>query len=230
MSEIHNEDEQNERSKGIQITDEYLQIFGLLEKKAPIIFAGGKAGTGKTTFISCLKVKYGDKMVVVAFTGVAALSCGGMTIHGLFQLPPRIANEEDIKVIDRNKELFESMSLLVIDEISMVRADVMDAIDHSLRKNRGSDEPFGGVQLLLLGDLFQLQPILGKADAEALELMGYEGYRFYDALIFKQVPIRYKELTKVFRQADPKFIDLLDKVREGKDLDKVIPILNQRCI
>lgn len=214
-------------SDDIVITEEYKQVLEWLKAGAPIVFISGKAGTGKTTFIRYLRKHFDTNLVVVAPTGVAALNIEGATIHSFFRFPPRIIVSEDIQHV-RDRKLYTKMSLLVIDEASMVRADVVDGIDKFLRKNRGINEPFGGVQVLLVGDLFQLPPVLNQRELEAFRRMGYDSPYFFSSQAFTQCQMVSKELTKIFRQSDEKFIQMLNKVREAEALDEVIPSLNER--
>jgi len=213
----------------IEITDEYQEILEWLKSGAPIVFVTGKAGTGKTTFIRYLRQAFDSNIVVVAPTGVAALNIEGTTINSFFRLPPRIIMEDDIKFI-RDRRLITKIKVLVIDEVSMVRSDIIDAIDRFLRLNRESDEPFGGVQLLLVGDLFQLPPVLNQKEAHAIQLRGYESPYFFSAKALKDCSLATKDLTKNYRQYNKEFIDLLDKIRIGENLDQVLPVINQRII
>jgi len=213
----------------IEVTEEYQQVLEWLKSGAPIVFVSGKAGTGKTTFIRYLREEFDKHLVVVAPTGVAALNIQGVTIHSFFRFPPRVVIDNDIKIV-RDRKLYLKISLLIIDEASMVRSDIIDAIDKFLRKNRENPAPFGGVQLLLVGDLFQLPPVLNRREAEALQVMKYESPYFFSAKAFKQCHMAFQDLTKVYRQSDPHFIDLLDKVRHAADLDTALPSLNHRCV
>jgi ATP-dependent exoDNAse (exonuclease V) alpha subunit len=212
----------------IEVTPEYRQILGLLKDKTPVVFVTGKAGTGKTTFIQFLKETYQGDAVVVAPTGVAALNVGGATIHSFFRLPPRVVTEADIRRV-RGGQVYRKLRLLVIDEVSMVRAEVIDAIDRFLQVNRDHSDPFGGVQVLMVGDLFQLPPVVPPPEREALRQMGYESPYFFSAKVFKDCPMVSKELTKIFRQTDGRFIDLLNRVRVAEDIEDVLPQLNARC-
>ncbi len=201
------------------------------------IFLTGKAGTGKTTFLKKIKATSPKRVVVVAPTGVAAINAGGVTIHSFFQLSfrPNIPtqngedkpsekrfNAEKIKAI-------KAIDLLVIDEISMVRADVLDAIDEVLRRFRNRNLPFGGVQLLMIGDLHQLSPVI-KDDEWAMLKLYYPSVYFFESKALAQSQFLTIELTHIFRQADEVFIGLLNKVRD-KNLDaESINLLNTRYI
>jgi len=223
-----NQQEQNHPiSSEIEITEEYKKILEWLKAEAPIVFVSGKAGTGKTTFIRHLREAYDKNLVVVAPTGVAALNIEGVTIHSFFMFPPRVVMDDDIKIV-RDRKFYTKISLLIIDEVSMVRGDIIDAIDKFLRKNRGIQEPFGGVQVLLIGDLFQLPPVVNKRDYNALQILGYESPYFFSAKAFEHSQMVYQELTKIFRQSDASFIDLLNRVRNAEDLSATIKKLNER--
>lgn len=147
------------QSTDIEITPDYEAVIEAVERHDPYIFVSGKAGTGKTTLIGYLRETIPENVVVVAPTGIAVLQVKGVTIHSFFRLPPRlIFPEEDIKPL-RDKRLYKDIRLLIIDEISMVRADVIDAIDLFLRENGPQKgKPFGGIQVMFVGDLFQLPP------------------------------------------------------------------------
>lgn len=203
------------------------------------IFLTGKAGTGKTTFLHQLKKTSHKRMAVVAPTGVAAINAGGVTIHSLFQLPfgPYIPNQESAdrntqfkKQFNREKiNLIRSLDLLVIDEISMVRADVLDAIDDVLRRYRNRSKPFGGVQLLMIGDLHQLSPI-AKPEEWALLKPYYDTLYFFASKALQQTPLVNIELKHIYRQADTVFIDLLNAIRENRITQQVLDDLNKRYI
>lgn len=212
------------------------------------IFLTGKAGTGKTTFLRKIRSMTHKRMIVVAPTGVAAINAGGVTIHSFFQLPfgPQIPESattvndfrtEDAKSvaarmqkINRTKiNIIRSLDLLVIDEISMVRADLLDAIDSVLRRYRNKQLPFGGVQLLMIGDLQQLAPIAKDEEWQLLRNY-YETVYFFSSRALQQCNYVSIELKHVYRQADKYFIDLLNNVRDNKLDNETIDLLNKRYI
>jgi len=160
---------------------------------------------------------------------VAALNVYGQTIHSFFQFPPRIINPEEIKIL-RNRHLFESLKILILDEVSMVRADLMDAIDISLKKNTGREDlPFGGVQMVLVGDLLQLPPVIAT-EAEMQYLCSqYKTPYFLSAKCLQPTPPKVFELTRVFRQLDNNFIELLSQIRMGESLQRAISVINSCC-
>jgi hypothetical protein len=203
------------------------------------IFLTGKAGTGKTTFLHSLKTRTPKRMVVVAPTGVAAINSGGVTIHSFFQLPfgpfiPELqSNGSDnsrINFFKFRKEkirIIQGVDLLVIDEISMVRADMLDGIDFVLRKYRDRSKPFGGVQLLMIGDLHQLSPVV-KEDEWKLLCDYYDTVYFFSSKALKQTQPVNIELQKIYRQSDKFFIDILNEVRTNKISPETITKLNER--
>lgn len=216
--------------------------YDFLEYTGVNVFLTGKAGTGKTTFLRNLKERSPKRMIVVAPTGVAAINAGGVTIHSFFQLPfgPYIPGVTDVVTQDgkarftnkfsREKiNIIKTIDLLVIDEVSMVRSDLLDAIDDVLRRYRNRSEAFGGVQLLLIGDLQQLAPVV-KEDEWMLLKQHYESAYFFHSKALaatRYVPI---ELKRVYRQQDGVFLDLLNRVRENRVDDSVLNMLNQRYI
>ena len=196
------------------------------------VFLTGKAGTGKTTFLKRLKEHTPKRITIVAPTGVAAINAGGVTIHSLFQLPfsPFLPGSSDIYMKRFSKEkinLIKSIDLLVIDEISMVRCDVLDAIDSVLRRHRNRLKPFGGVQLLLIGDINQLAPV-AKEDEWELIREHYESVFFFSSKALKENFPVIIELRQIFRQTDRAFIQLLNKVRNHTMDDETFSILNRR--
>lgn len=206
------------------------------------LFLTGKAGTGKTTFLKNLKTRTFKRMVVVAPTGVAAINAGGVTIHSFFQLPfgpqlpgndrqnPADASSKAARYQRFNREkinIIKSLDLLVIDEISMVRADLLDAIDQVLRRYRNRLKPFGGVQLLMIGDLQQLAPIVRDEDWELLR-QHYDSVFFFSSRALQQTDYVGIELQHIYRQRDAVFIKLLNKVRENNLDTEAVELLNQR--
>ncbi len=213
----------------IEVTEDYSTIRKLIETGYPVIFVTGKAGTGKSTLISYLRQILNKRIAVVAPTGVAAIQAKGVTIHSFFQFPPKIIDAEDIKKV-YDRKLYAKLELLIIDEISMVRGDLLDGIDQFLRKNRGIDSPFGGVQLLLVGDLFQLPPVVMEKERDVLNTKGYASEYFFSALTLQEAEMVPVELTKVFRQESEEFIGLLNNLRIAQNLDISIKKLNLRYV
>ncbi len=196
------------------------------------IFLTGKAGTGKTTFLHTLRSKSAKSIVVVAPTGVAAINAGGVTIHSFFQLPlsPYLPGSEYRDKFSFSKDklrIIRALDLLVIDEISMVRSDLLDAIDNALRKYRRSSLPFGGVQLLMIGDLQQLAPVLTPQD-EILLRPHYDTPYFFGSRALAQIPYVTIELTKVYRQQNATFVNLLNNIRDNALTQADISLLRTR--
>ncbi len=215
--------------KDIQLTDDFKAALELMKNGEECQFITGRAGTGKSTLLRYFRTTTSKKVVVLAPTGIAAINVGGQTIHSFFQLPPRFIQESEVKLLGKTRALIQEMDTLVIDEASMIRADVMDGIDLSLRINRSNNKPFGGVKIILIGDLFQLPPVVGRDMNEFFEKK-YQSPFFFSARVFGKRNIRCYELTHIFRQSDPKFISLLNNVRENKHTEKDMALLNSRLI
>ena len=198
---------------------ELRNAWEFVEHTGKSIFLTGKAGTGKTTFLRTVKERSKKQMVVVAPTGVAAINAGGMTIHSFFQLPlsPYVPGANVKNVFEFGKEkrkIMASMDLLVIDEISMVRSDLLDAIDSVLRRYRNRYKPLGGVQLLMIGDLAQLTPVVTPED-ELLLRPYYDTPYFFGSKALQQTDYVTIQLEKIYRQTDQQFVDILNHVRDG---------------
>lgn len=212
----------------------------LIEQTGINVLLLGKAGTGKTTFLRNLYERHMKRMIILAPTGVAAMNAGGTTIHSFFQLPlsPFVPDtqfksndkqaQHRFRFSKEKRAIIRSLDLLVIDEISMVRADLLDAVDQVLRRFRSDHhKPFGGVQLLLIGDLAQLAPVITERDKEVLRNY-YDTPFFYGSRALQQTQYISIELTKVFRQTDKRFIDILNEVRSGKVQQSSLDALNER--
>lgn len=199
------------------------------------LFLTGKAGTGKTTFLHNLRRENKKRMVVLAPTGIAAINAGGSTLHSFFQLPfsPYIPganySKESFKLNKQKIRIIRGLDLIVIDEISMVRADLLDNVDNVLRRVRRSALPFGGVQLLMIGDLSQLSPV-AKEDEWQLLSRHYTTPYFFSSHALASLPYTTIELTHVYRQNDPTFVNLLNNIREGRADDATLAALNSRYV
>ncbi len=210
----------------------------IIETTGANLFLTGKAGTGKTTFLKNLRKHTSKRMVVLAPTGIAAINAEGVTIHSFFQLPlsPYIPgttfNHGENKYQKFNKvkrDILRTLDLLVIDEISMVRADLLDAVDSVMRSYRDYGKPFGGVQLLLIGDLQQLSPVIKDNEWELLKSV-YDTPYFFSSKALAQASYHTVELKTVYRQQDVSFISLLNKIREKKADETTLAELNKRYI
>lgn len=217
-------------------------FFDLIEHTNRSVFLTGKAGTGKTTFLNEFVKKTRKKYIVVAPTGIAAINAGGVTIHSMFGLPLRtflpttdridgsLANNiadlmPHFKYRKDKLKLLREVEVLIIDEVSMLRADVLDMMDFSLRFIRRNNQRFGGVQMLFIGDLYQLPPVV--RDEHILKIC-YESPFFFDSHAIKDIPLLTIELTKVYRQSDEKFLDILNAIRDGDVANINFDELNKR--
>ncbi len=207
------------------ITDEFSHAFDLLENTQQNIFLTGKAGTGKSTFLQYFRANTMKNMVVVAPTGVAALNVSGQTIHSFFRLKPSFVNVSELKPIRRR--IFKEIELLIIDEISMVRADVLDGIDYCLRFARKSDEPFGGVQLCVIGDVFQLPPVVSNEERTFFSQY-YESPFFFASQVYARADFQKIEFEMIHRQQDQAFIHVLNAIRAGVCTDDEMALINSR--
>jgi ATP-dependent DNA helicase PIF1 len=224
------------------------KVLSFIDYTNQSIFLTGKAGTGKTTLLKRIKETSSKKMAVIAPTGVAAMNAKGTTINSFFQLPPGSFFPGDISLenlqsgfisiqsmvsdlsYSREKlSLFNELELLIIDEVSMVRCDLLDVIDAILRSVRKNNAPFGGVQLLLIGDLYQLPPVTKREDWSFLS-RAYPSPYFFDALVIRRNPVLQIELTTVFRQTEPAFINILNDIRNNQINESGLELLNKRYI
>lgn len=224
----------------MQTNRQFDLAFNLLQNTGTNLFLTGKAGTGKTTFLKRLKEVSPKRMIVVAPTGVAAINAGGVTLHSFFQLPfgpyiPSMSERREGRPDFKNQfrkekiNIIRSMDLLVIDEVSMVRADLLDAISDILRRYKDPDKPFGGVQLLLIGDLQQLAPVAKDEEWNLLK-EHYSSTFFFDSKALAESRYFCIELTHVYRQSDADFIGLLNNIRENRFDEHTLQQLNQRYI
>lgn len=208
----------------------------IIRNTSQSVFLTGKAGTGKTTFLHYIRNHVDKNVIVAAPTGVAAINAGGVTLHSLMQLPfePYIPDYEGKKKLDfhfklrKSKiEMLRELELLIIDEVSMLRADTLDAIDYLLRRYRNSHEAFGGVQMLFIGDMFQLPPVVQQPEWEQLKHY-YRSPFFFDAQALENNVPLYIELKTIYRQRDEQFINILNNIRNNCTSSQDLAILNQR--
>jgi ATP-dependent DNA helicase PIF1 len=203
----------------INLTAEHQKALTLmLDPVEPLVFITGRAGTGKSTLLKHFKEVCPFKVAFLAPTGVAALNIGGMTLHSFFGFPANVTLEQAQKIRPRQRELYKQLEVLVIDEISMVRCDLIDAMDVFLRRfGAFPDQPFGGVRMIWFGDLFQLPPVLTPQDQVWFNFQ-YKSPYFFHAHVFamNDMPLKTLELTQVFRQSEIDFIQFLNKVRANQ--------------
>lgn len=199
------------------ITDEMKKAIELIETTNESVYITGKAGTGKTTFLKWLVSNCKKKFVVTASTGIAAINAGGVTLHSFLNIPFGVHNPNSaVTQFNHAKiELMNTIDALIIDEISMVRPDTIDYIDQKLRMYRNSDEPFGGVQIIMFGDLYQLPPVVTNNEKDIL-LQFYRGVYFFYAYVFRKHGFHIVELNHIFRQTNPRFIEILNNIRSYK--------------
>lgn len=213
----------------LELNADFNYVLDCLEKTSKSLFITGRAGTGKSTLLQLFRQTTKKKTVVLAPTGIAALNVKGQTIHSFFGFPPRLIQAKDIHK-SFTRKWFTKIEVLIIDEISMVRADLLDAIDRSLRVNRDNPLPFGGVQMVFIGDLFQLPPIVATEEEKRLFEMAYETPYFFSANVLKDFDWEMLELGKVYRQENRHFLRLLDAVRLNQADYEDLEDLNARYL
>ena len=214
----------------LELSPEFTAVLDSIEKSGKNVFVTGRAGTGKSTLLQLLRDATRKNTVVLAYTGVAALHVKGQTIHSFFGFPPRFFHSSEIKK-RKDRRIFKNLELLIIDEISMVRADLLDHIDYFLRINRNSQQPFGGVQVALFGDLFQLPPVIASDEESFIYHSTYPSPYFFSARVFLQgLKMEMIELTKVYRQDNKHFLRLLDNLRLNRADQDELDALNTRFL
>ena len=230
-------------SKEIQLdldNKEWQDALQIVNYTRRSLFLTGKAGTGKSTFLRYVSQHTKKKHVILAPTGIAAINAGGSTLHSFFKLPfhPLLPNDsrydrrhikETQKYTGAQRKLLREVELIIIDEISMVRADIIDFIDKVLRIYTRNPEPFGGKQLLLVGDIYQLEPVIKEEDRQLLQPF-YPSSYFFNAKVWQQMPIVSIELRKVYRQSDERFIAILDRIRNNTATPADLDALNSRVM
>lgn len=214
----------------IEINEGFRKALDLMENSNKNVFITGRAGTGKSTLLSYFQQNTNKKVAVLAPTGVAALNVRGQTIHSFFGFKPNVTLDK-IKKISSSRgssNIYKKIDTIVIDEVSMVRADLLDCVDKFLRLNGPKSKlPFGGIQMIFIGDLHQLPPVVTKNEKEVFKTL-YESPYFYSAKVFEFLDVEFIELDKIYRQHDQKFIDLLGAIRNKTVTDKDMQLLNSR--
>jgi ATP-dependent DNA helicase PIF1 len=217
------------KKKPLELNEDFQYILDILEKTSNSLFVTGRAGTGKSTLLQLFRNTTRKKVVVLAPTGIAALNVGGQTIHSFCAFPPRFLTRRDIKKRTRFKKLYKRMEVCIIDEISMVRADLLDAIDKFFQINRDNLMPFGGVQMVFIGDLFQLPPVIASNVEQKYFEFSYGSPYFFSAKVFETTfEVEMMELRKVYRQEQRHFLRLLEAVRLKQADWEDIEDLNER--
>jgi ATP-dependent DNA helicase PIF1 len=219
----------------LDLNAQFIEILDILENTKKNLFITGKAGTGKSTLLNYFRDTTKKNIVVLAPTGVAAVNVKGETIHSYFHFRPNISDEEVKNIAKKyiNSEIYANLNTVVIDEVSMVRADLLDNVDLFLRVSRKIDRPFGGVQMVFIGDLFQLPPVV-TGDEGSQFLFMYKSPYFFNSYAMAQMLSDKDnfctfELEKIYRQTEDDFINLLNSIRNNSVTDKEIELINKRC-
>jgi len=216
--------------KQVVLSDEQQRLFDYIEGSQNNIFVTGRAGTGKSTLLTRLIENTEKSVAVCAPTGVAALNVGGTTIHSLFGFPFGILGTQEIRrhLSRRTREILAAVDMLVIDEVSMVNADLMDAIDTAMGISKGRARlPFGGAQVVMFGDPYQLAPVPGNNEERAYMAENYESNWFFDAHVWRKDSLERYELTQIFRQSDEHFKQILNAIRVGAATQDMLDTINQ---
>ena len=203
------------RINGQSLTAEMKAAMLAIAKSEGPIFIGGNAGTGKSTLLRIIRSQANESLAVLAPTGAAALNVRGTTIHSFFRFPPSLMTQHEFRVSNSFRDVCRKLSGIVIDEISMVRADLLDAIDVSLKMHMGNKSPFGGIPVVFFGDLAQLPPVIGDEQLKTHFPDLYESPFFFDAACLRFAGLKQCWLTKTFRQTEPNFISLLNHIRDA---------------
>jgi ATP-dependent DNA helicase PIF1 len=212
----------------VSLSAEQRSVYKLLEDTAENMYITGKAGTGKSVLLQYFVGHTTKRVVALAFTGVAALTIDGQTIHSFFKLGYDVLDPKEITVDYKTKEILRNIDAIIIDEASMVRVDLLEAINAKLQLARGNSLPFGGVQVVLFGDLYQLPPVVTDGQLHRYFNHTYGGSYFFSAPSFNSGNFKMYELNSIFRQKDPEFIELLNEVRHGSKTESVVKALNAR--
>ncbi|MEM3632492.1 MAG: AAA family ATPase [Conexivisphaerales archaeon] len=215
-------------SEKLEIEGKFKEALELMENTDKNIFITGKAGTGKSTLLLYFRNITKKKVAAVAPTGVAALNIRGQTIHSFFKFRPDITVDSVQKLKGDKAELYKKLDMIIIDEISMVRADLLDCIDKFMKLNGKNSKPFGGTQVVFIGDLYQLPPVVSSRE-KGMFRKTYASEYFFDSKVFNKLKLEFIELDKYFRQSDPVFIDLLNSIRNNSITDQQLEKLNKRC-
>ncbi|MCF7815879.1 MAG: AAA family ATPase [Candidatus Pacebacteria bacterium] len=219
---------EREDISNIDLSDEQKKVFEILETTSSTVYITGKAGTGKSVLLQYFTEHTQKSVAVVAPTGVAALNVGGQTIHSFFKLAPEVLDPKEIKIDYKTKEILRHVDAIVIDEVSMVRVDLMEAINVKMQLACGNKLPFGGVQIIMFGDLYQLPPVVTDGQLQRYFDHTYGGVFFFNAPVFKERQLKIYELNYIFRQKDPEFRELLNAIRNGVDTESALLKINER--
>ena len=211
------------------LNDDFNEIISLFENSSKNIFITGKAGTGKSSLINYIKKKTNKNLIVLAPTAIAALNINAKTIHSFFNFPFHVITPDVIKK-HYNKRLVKQIYTILIDEVSMLRPDIIDAIDLTLQLTRENRNPFGGIQMIFVGDLYQLPPVITNDEVDVMNTLYPDGYFFFNSNVIKKIDLIKFELSQVFRQSDTKLISLLDRARKAILDDDDLMVFNRRLV
>jgi ATP-dependent DNA helicase PIF1 len=214
----------------IEINGDFKKAIEIMESTFENVFITGDAGTGKSTLINYFKTTTKKRVVSIAPTGVAAVNIGGQTIHSFFRFPPKPMTASNIPILKpEDTKIYDRVDTIIIDEISMVRVDLMDAIDMFLRYNLHSEEPFAGKQIIMVGDLNQLPPVVGRGEEKEMIMHKYKSEYFFDASVWNKVGFEGIKLTKIYRQKDLAYIEILNKIKDNTISQIELDSLNDKC-
>jgi ATP-dependent DNA helicase PIF1 len=220
------------KQPSIELNEQFRRAVDLIEHTSKNIFITGRAGTGKSTLLDYCRRTTEKRVAVLAPTGVAALNVKGQTIHSFFGFKPSITPDrvKKVRFADEKQSIYRNLDAIVIDEISMVRADLFDCVDKFLRLNGPrADKPFGSIQMIFIGDLYQLPPVVTGAEKTAFNSL-YQSPYFYSARVFESLDMEFVELEKIYRQHDEEFIGILNGIRNNSVTEGQLELLNQRCL
>lgn len=214
----------------IQMTKEFETLYDWLENKNANVIISGSAGTGKSTFIKWYKENTSKKILFFSPTGIAALNIGGTTIHSFFRLPFKPLAPQDIQQLkEEKKQILKQADIIVIDEMSMLKPDIFDAMSWTIQLSLATTKPFGGKQVILIGDMFQLPPVVTK-EVEKFYRIVYKSPFFFDSRVYQKMHFKFCNLTHIFRQSDQEFIGHLNEVRFANPTAHTLPYFNARAV
>lgn len=212
----------------LELSNDFKKAYELCNNTSKNVLIIGKAGTGKSTFLKYFVANTNKNVAVLAPTGIAAINAGGVTIHSFFGFKPDITEDKVSSISKSNINLYQNLHTIIIDEISMVRADLLDCIDIFLRRNLKKNVPFAGIQMIFIGDLYQLPPVIKGKDERRFFSEKYSSQYFFDSRVFHETNFELIEFEKIYRQSEIKFIEILNRIRNNTIKDEDIDLINER--
>lgn len=212
----------------VKLSSEQQKIYDIIENSSSNVYITGKAGTGKSLLLEYFVGHTRKTVAVVAPTGIAALNVGGMTIHSFFKFAPDVVDPKKVNVDYKTREILRNIDAIVIDEVSMIRVDLMEGISAKLQIARRDDRPFGGCQMIMFGDLYQLPPVVTDGQLHRYFNHNYGGIYFFNAPSIEKADLQIYELSNIFRQKDPEFRNILNSIRNGDGSPEILSKLNVR--